>query len=163
MAFLFIILVGILLIAINLNAIKKDKNSFNSILDNKVDNMEEFEVRIGELKREIAETKFDFQNEIQEIKDMYYIKQNQSIAFQNTEVEKIELKEKIEIQEKAVEKNNKAKKINNINVHGNNIDNSIKIREIGDLLKQGMDIDEIAEKLGIGKGEVLLIQELYLK
>lgn len=42
-------------------------------------------------------------------------------------------------------------------------DNSIKIREIQALMNNGLNIDEISEKLGIGKGEVLLIKELYLK
>ncbi len=160
MTFLFIILVGILLIAINFNAIKKERNSFNSILEDKVDNMEEFELRIGELKREIAETKFDFQKEIQEIKDIYYINQSQNRTVHSIEVDSVET------QEKVIDKKNKVNKRNSSNVYENSNDNnsnSIKIREIGNLLKQGIDIDEIAEKLNIGKGEVLLIQELYLK
>lgn len=40
---------------------------------------------------------------------------------------------------------------------------SVKYNEISDLLKQGFSVDEISEKLNMGKGEVLLIIELYLK
>lgn len=44
-----------------------------------------------------------------------------------------------------------------------NISNNIKIGEINRLLALGLSIEEVSEKLGIGKGEVLLIKELYLR
>lgn len=40
---------------------------------------------------------------------------------------------------------------------------SVKYEEINNLLKKGFSVDEISEKLNMGKGEVLLIIELYLK
>lgn len=52
---------------------------------------------------------------------------------------------------------------NNEKMDENNKGNSSKISEIKDLLDKGMSIEEIAEKIGIGKGEVLLIKELYIK
>jgi len=41
--------------------------------------------------------------------------------------------------------------------------NYYKTEELGKLLKDGLTIDEIAEKLNTSKGELLLIKELYLK
>lgn len=41
--------------------------------------------------------------------------------------------------------------------------NNIKVAEIDKLVKQGFSDEQIAEKMKIGKGEVLLIKELYLK
>lgn len=42
-------------------------------------------------------------------------------------------------------------------------DNSLKVDEVKKLLSEGINEDEIAQRLAIGKGEVLLIKELYLK
>jgi len=41
--------------------------------------------------------------------------------------------------------------------------NSLKVEEVKELLGEGLSEDIIAQRLNIGKGEVLLIKELYLK
>ncbi len=41
--------------------------------------------------------------------------------------------------------------------------NSLKVEDVKELLGQGLSEDTIAQRLSIGKGEVLLIKELYLK
>jgi len=41
--------------------------------------------------------------------------------------------------------------------------NSLKVEDVKELLQQGVSDDEIAQRLNIGKGEVLLIKELYLR
>ncbi|EQB87787.1 hypothetical protein J2Z44_001581 [Clostridium punense] len=41
--------------------------------------------------------------------------------------------------------------------------NTLKIEDIKNLFNEGLTLDEIAARLNIGKGEVLLIKELYLK
>ena len=56
--------------------------------------------------------------------------------------------------------------LNNYNVTDENNKgnyNSVKINEIKIMLDNGLSVDEISEKIGIGKGEVLLIKELYIK
>ena len=45
----------------------------------------------------------------------------------------------------------------------NNTTNSVKINEIEKLISQGLTTEEISVKLGMGKGEVLLIKQLYIK
>ena len=44
-----------------------------------------------------------------------------------------------------------------------NLENSVKIDEIRKMLDKGLSVDEVAEKLSLGKGEVLLIRGLYIK
>ncbi len=41
--------------------------------------------------------------------------------------------------------------------------NSLKVEDVKELLGKGLSEDTIAQRLNIGKGEVLLIKELYLK
>ena len=41
--------------------------------------------------------------------------------------------------------------------------NSLKVEEVKELLGEGLSEESIAQRLNIGKGEVLLIKELYLK
>ena len=142
MAF-YLIIIGIILILFNYNAIKKEKKSFNNIFNNEVNNMEEFKVLLEENNEKFKETIFDIQKEIQSINEKI-----NSILKSNNKSEKITV-EKAQIYDK-------------MNV-SNNSNNSVKINEIKDLLKQGLSIEDIAEKLNIGKGEVLLIKELYLR
>ena len=54
--------------------------------------------------------------------------------------------------------NENEKKDDNINYSTIN-----KVKDIEKLLKMGKGVDEVASMLNIGKGEVLLIQELYIK
>lgn len=63
-------------------------------------------------------------------------------------------------------KSNNDFKINKLNskiTDNKNESNNIKVLEIKRLLKEGFTIDDIAEKLDIGKGEVILTKELYIK
>ena len=143
MAFYLIIIIGIILILVNYNAIKKEKKSFNNIFNHEVNNMEDFKVLIEENNEKFKETIFDIQKEIQGINEKF----NYSLK-SNNKSEKITV-EKVEIYDKM-----------NVNSNSNN---SVKINEIKDLLKRGLSIEDIAEKLNIGKGEVLLIKELYLR
>lgn len=41
--------------------------------------------------------------------------------------------------------------------------NNLKVTDVRKLFEEGLTLDEIAVKLNMGKGEVLLIKELYLK
>lgn len=154
MAFYLIILIGTLLILFNYNAIKKEKKSFKNILNEEVDNMDEFKILIGETKKEFTEIILELQQEIQDINEKFNLILKNNKKDDESTVEKVQIYDKIE--------DNKNKK--NIKIKDNkSSSNNVKINEIEDLLKQGFSIDDIAGKLNIGKGEVLLIKELYLK
>lgn len=58
------------------------------------------------------------------------------------------------------------KNLEESNIHESKIEeknSSVKLEEIKKLLNQGLSVEEISEELNMGKGEVLLIIELYLK
>lgn len=152
MAFLFIFLIGIFLIVFNVKALKKEKVPFDNMLSYRVDNMNEVEIKLGELRREFTEDIFELQKEIEQLKTEKNIQKYAS----STEVipESIDNIYNNEIINNELDKNSLYYEAEN---------NNVKVNEIGRLLKQGLDIDEVAEKLSIGKGEVLLIKELYLK
>ena len=144
MAFYLIILIGILLILFNYNAVQKEKKSFKNVLTHEVNYMDEFNAIIFDIQKQIEDIniKFDIILEIN--------KKNDGI-----------LGEKVEIYDK-MEDNKGIINTKTIDLSDNS-SNNIKINEIKDLLKQGLSIEDIAGKLNIGKGEVLLIKELYLK
>ena len=68
--------IGLILIALNIVAIKKEKGSFKYTLDNTENDMQDFQVEIGKLRREIGETVLDLQKEIEDIKNSLQIIQN---------------------------------------------------------------------------------------
>lgn len=143
-----LICVGIFLIYINVKAIQKDKDSFKYKYDNAKDNMEEFQVEIGKLRKEFAETILELQNEIVELRSNPV----EAVIEADRAEEKI-----VETGEKSIKPKEDAIENSNMN------DNNIKIEQIHDLLDDGFTVDQIADKLQLGKGEVILIKELYLK
>lgn len=121
---LLLLIIGGILIILNVRALKKEKSSFQFTLNNSGNNMEEFAIQIGELRKEFSETILELQLEIQNLNEI----------------------------KKTSQKKN-----------GNNTTNSVKINEIEKLITLGLTTEEISQKLGMGKGEVLLIKQLYIK
>lgn len=60
---------------------------------------------------------------------------------------------KSDYHKKSIEKDN----------YKNGLENSIKVNEVSKLLEEGHTVEKICEILNIGKGEVILIKELYSK
>lgn len=168
--FVFIIIIGVVLIAFNFRAIYKDKKSFKGVLHSAEYNIEDIDVKIGELRREFAESLLDIQKEIEELKNQ---DENESNINDFNKKEILNTKEiKKNNDNKSIDnfQDNIAKKILNENnttessVNENKkTNNNLKVQDIEKLLAKNKSIDEIAEILEIGKGEVLLIKELYLK
>jgi len=162
MAFYLIILIGIFLIVFNYNAIKKEKKSFNNIFNNEKDNMDEFKVLLQENNQQFKESIFELQNDVEDLNTKFNSILESNIKKDEIVVEKVEIHDKIgDNKTKRVTKP-KANKPNN-DSNNSSSNNNIRITEIKDLLKQGLSIEDIAESLNIGKGEVLLIKDLYLK
>lgn len=154
-----LIIIGALLILLNIKAIKKEDNSFSSIL-----NREEFtvnrdyDVEIISIRKDLAESIFDIQKEMEEIKVSVLNITNK----ENT----INYLESIE------EKIKKADIItNDIKVEDKDIISEInftykpekisKVNEVKRLVQDGFTDEEICKKMFIGKGEVLLIKGLF--
>lgn len=176
---------GVVLIFFNVKAINKEKLSFKSSLHNAEVDMSEFDVRLGEIRREFTETIAELQLEIEELRrelkndnvdDGEEEEKENRNKLKDKGVRK--LKKKNDLVENLEEDNNKIIDNKNENMeiieksddkiqknNKTNIDNnkSVKINEVSKLLKDGYTADEISQKLGINKGEVLLIKDLYLK
>ena len=161
-----LLLVGSILIFLNVRALRKEKDSFQFTLNNAGNDMEEFEVQIGALRREFTETILELQIEIEKLnKKEIYLNENQVENHIENEVENIVENKNQKIKTSQNEKIIQSEKINKISTKKseNNTDNSVKINEIEKLIAKGLTIEEISQKLGMGKGEVLLIKQLYLK
>lgn len=287
---ILLLFIGTMLIVLNVNAIKKEKKSFSSTLKDKEDNIKDYQIEIGQLRRELSETVLELQQEIEDLKlkkeanknfteekfddnlleekeayktlyndekaiskesededfeqelrkellkgieSMHSSKINKQdknkakyedkeltaevnennvveqgkdenekkAVVQHEDIDEVEnkdinevnqqsesndeIEEEVQSGNKIAEENeqkeidekeekarvkNPVKKIDNSinnydktdeNNKSNN--NSVKVNEIKAMIDQGLSVDEISEKIGIGKGEVLLIKELYIK
>lgn len=171
----FLLLIGLTLILLNIKGINRDKNSFREMLQVKEADTTETEVMIGELRREFSETILELQKEIIELRERQNMSgsTNQNIpavienkiysAGEAVVTENIHIEEAIsnfdEADNVTSEQIEEGPSENDVSIRNN----SIKIDEIGKLLEKNISVDEICERLSIGKGEVLLIKELYLK
>ena len=145
-----LIVIGVILVVLNYKALKKYENSFSDVLKYKQKDMTEVEVEIGAIRRDIAESLTELQKEILDIK--------QHINFNNN-VE--DIKENLETDEELIS-NNLTSIDEEVDVI-NEIDNKNKTEVIRELISLGLNDEEICEKLSLGKGEVLLVRNLYKK
>lgn len=145
-----LIVIGVILVVLNYKALKKDETSFSDVLKYKQKDMTEVEIEIGAIRRDIAESLTELQKEILDIK--------QHINFNNN-VE--DIKENLETDEELIS-NNLTYLDEEVDVI-NEIDNKNKTEVIRELISLGLNDEEICEKLSLGKGEVLLVRNLYKK
>ena len=145
-----LLLFGIILIIVNIKAINKSKNSFENVLEYKVENMTELEEEIGQLRKDIAESLTDLQKDILDLRRRV----DEIKVENNTEPEaKIESIQKIS--------NDIEKLLDNQKDVVDNINKSSKTERVKELIAAGLSDDDICEKLSIGKGEVLLVRGLF--
>ncbi len=150
-----LLLIGIVLIVFNFKAIKNEKNNFKDTFNDVSNNLKDYDFEIGKLRREFAETLLELQEEIENLK---YNKNN----IEEKQVEVLKLKDDnintmvLKNKEEAVDEK-KPNAQNDVEI------NNIKVNDIKEMIGEGLSIDSISEKLGMGKGEILLIKKLYLK
>lgn len=163
---IILLIIGIALIIINRNAIKKEehknKNNFGDILKSKEEDLKDFEFKLGEVRREYAENITEVQVEIEELKKSInnIIKMTKK---SETMDDIIKVEDDIVEDQVTVEKED-----NNVNIDNEssqqsdlNKDNvNSKILKVKELVDQGKSDDEICNELGFGKGEILLIKGL---
>lgn len=172
---LFLILIGVILIALNLGAIKKEKNSFENILLKKENYTEEYQVELFSIRSEFKEEIDRLKKEIEELREK--LEYDNSLSLQSVSYGKAEY-----YQKKAKECKQKLQsKVDNVDkgvIKGNEVysnfyekgekevsgrNKSVRALEMEELLGKGFTIDEAAQKLNISKGEALLIKDLYLR
>lgn len=160
---IILIIAGILLVVLNFNAVRKEKKSFQDKLNVKQNEMGNYELEIGKIRKEFAETILELQKEIEDLKKQGNEDFNEAIlseeAFEGSE-EKLVEEEIEDIKDNTEEESEKSE---NSDKAAEEDANNIKIDEIRGLLKDNISVSDISEKTGIGKGEVLLIKELYAK
>ncbi|MCJ7691208.1 MAG: hypothetical protein MUO60_18110 [Clostridiaceae bacterium] len=156
-----LIFIGLILVILNVLAIKKHNRSFNGVLGNAMGNINDDDIRIGELRREFSESILELQSEIMDIKRI--MGTNIELHNDNNELHKTsELhKEDSEIMYNKEEVVIDGPDISNSNSNTNS--NSEKIQKIIKLFEEGYSEDAISEMLHLGKGEVLLIKDLYIR
>lgn len=161
MGFLLII-IGTLLILLNVKGIKKENNSFSSILKREESTTNrDYDVEIISIRKDLAESILDIQKEIEEIKEsLLNIKNNRETSINYLEKIEEKLKEDDTII-KGIESKSEGV-ISEINFM-NKIEKIDKVDKVKRLVEDGLSDDEICEKMSIGKGEVLLIKGLFKK
>jgi uncharacterized small protein (DUF1192 family) len=155
-----LILIGLSLVIINVKTLKKEKNTFKRTFDDVSSNLKDYDVEIGKLRKEFAETILELQQEIEYLKDN--IDNKKVKTYQEDEIDNEYINSDIEESNEKDEFTEELDKQHN----GHKLEeqlNSVKINEIKQMMNEGLSIDSISEKLGMGKGEILLIEKLYLK
>ena len=159
MGFLLII-IGALLILLNVKAIKKENNSFTSILKREESTTNrDYDVEIISIRKDLAESILDIQKEMEEIKEsLLNIKNNKETTINYLE----NIEEKVEEDDIIINgiEHRSEGVISEINFT-NKIEKVNKVDEVKRLAENGFSDDEICEKMSIGKGEVLLIKGLF--
>ncbi len=152
-----LLIIGICLIVLNVRGLKKEKNSFKNVLNKEKVNIDDVKLEIGSLRKEFAETLLEVQREIVSIKDKLDMEENLHTNGDESYKEKTIYDDKIENIKDIVDIDF------NKEVVEDKKENKLRIKEVRDLINKGLSIEEIADVLKVGKGEILLIKELYLK
>jgi len=199
---LILIIIGLVLIIYNYLAIKKENGiereedilniSFQSVLQDSKEELNDYKMEIGLLRKDIAESLTELQEEIIDIKNnLNKLKDNEEIYDNKQDLENKYLINEDEIDTDINKDHSKAeyKKLEKINkidlVVGNTGENlfvdsdinkekptedvfsekadSNKTRSIKDLLKEGLTEEQICHELSVSKGEVLLVKGLFKK
>lgn len=157
-----LIFIGLILVILNVLSIKKQNKSFNGVLGNAIDNIDDYDIKIGELRREFSESILELQSQIMDMKEVI---EKHNSSNRNYNFEKIEknslLTSEVENQKQIEENENKI--IIDETATSTNNSNSEKVEEIKKLFTEGLSAEEISQKLHLGKGEVLLIKDLYIR
>lgn len=188
--YILLIVIGVALIATNIRAIMREENNFSKAMIDAESNIDEVDMRLVEIRSEFAKTITELQREINDLKKVSHTefiknellekrddsdKNISNDEYINTLVDKIdsldddillqgenmnELMDDIKEEEKD---GNPKKEKEDSNPKKDIKGNSLKVEEVKALLAEGLSEEGIAQRLNIGKGEVLLIKELYLK
>lgn len=157
-----LIVIGLALIIFNYKAIKRESNSFeiqdrdnsfHKVLNDSKNEMTDYKLELGLLRKTLGESLTELQQEILEIKLRLQIIENKNIG---TDGElRHDTMEVDDISEGVI---SEIRMLNNDSIKA-----GIKAQKINELLKMGLTEEEICHKLSISKGEVLLVKELFKK
>ncbi len=179
--YILLIIIGVALIATNIRAIMREENNFSKAMIDAESNIDEVDMRLVEIRSEFAKTITELQREINDLKKVNHTEfiekellekiDDSDISISNDEyintlVDKIDsLDDNIFLQVENMDEvmDDLKEEEKDSNPKKDIKSNSLKVEDVKELLGQGLSEDTIAQRLSIGKGEVLLIKELYLK
>ena len=149
-----LIFIGLILVILNVLAIRKHNKSFQGVLGDAIENTQDYDIRIGELRREFSESILELQSELM------HIKEGMDLKVEKTQTTTSFLEEANDIiDEEKIYDDNKNQSI----IEQPHNTNSSKVDSIKRLFSEGLSVEEISEILHLGKGEVLLIKDLYIR
>lgn len=132
--------------------------SFANILKNEEKEFTDYDMKLVDMRKDMAESILDLQKEIQELRErVFNIESNNLNVKEN--IKQVELDNDIKrdcIDEDIISEIN----FNNLNLKHNHGDDG-KFEKIKRMIEEGKSDEEICSSLNIGKGEVLLVRELY--
>jgi len=198
---LILLVIGFVMIIYNYRAIKRENEikpeddslnvSFQSVLQDNKDELNDYKMEIGLLRRDIAESLTELQEEIFGIKNNLNRLKNSDKIYEN----KVDLEDKYYIDENEMDinednenskLNHEKEKVNEVKHIFDEVDKSIfidqelkdgiiseinfsenidsnKTQRIKKLLKEGLTEEQICHELSVSKGEVLLVKGLFKK
>lgn len=161
----FLIFTGLILIILNVLSIKKQNKSFNGVLGNAMGNIQDDDVRIGELRAEFSQSILELQSEIMGIKELMEkndkIHKDYAAKYDNKEM--VIFKDNAKPDKKKITYIDKKEENKDLVLDEPRNNSSEKVVEIKRLFSEGSSTDEVCEILHLGKGEVLLIKDLYIR
>lgn len=164
---IMLLIIGSLLIFINIRTINKEKNSFKGILNKEEINLQGVQIEIGKLRKEFAETLLELQTEIlylkKKIDNKYSIHKNNLEYHKENENNNDKIEDIVDIDFNKVKNIKNDQELKESNLDSYEETNSLKLKQVQELIDKGLSVEEIADILKVGKGEILLIRELYLK
>ena len=189
---IIIIIIGLVLIIYNYRAIKKGNEierkedilniSFQSVLQDNKEELNDYKIEIGILRRDIAESLTELQEEIVDIKNNLN-KLNNKEMYENKEDLENDIDSNINNEYNKVNAQ-KAEELNKLDAIIDQIDENLfvnldvsdgiiseidfsekadsnKTQNIKNLLKEGLTEEQICHELSVSKGEVLLVKGLF--
>lgn len=142
---LILLIVGIFLVIYSMKYMKNDKVSFTKVLRVKEEAATETDVLIGRLRMEFSETILELQQEILELREQVNMLGN--VDQMGNDMLRVR-----GVRETPSQKDEVISEI---------YKNNGRTNEISELLEKGFSVEEISEKFQMGRGEILLIKELY--
>ncbi|WP_315068426.1 hypothetical protein [uncultured Clostridium sp.] len=161
-----LLIIGFILVIYNYRAIKREEQrreedsslniSFRNVLQDNKKEFNDYKMEIGILRKDIAESLTELQEEIVDIKNNFNELKNYNRVYENKAEPKNNIGENLiidsKIEDKGTYENDYLEK-----------EESDKTQRIKNLLKEGLTVEEVCYKLSVSKGEVLLVKGLYKK
>lgn len=158
-----VMIIGLILIFMSIRTFKVESNkndsfNFKETMNNTKENINDYDIKINELRQESAVTITELQKSIVKLEERIRILEGANKNVQGVYSD-IKINSKKQDKPKEVNAHHEEKSIDKEKKSSN----MVKVDKIKELLEQGKTAEEVAEILKIGKGEVLLIKDLYIK